>query len=395
MLEKKETLKVKPKAKKKVKKTVSQPVVKESMIEDAVEIIDVAVKETKVVKKIVETIPIDVLEEMKDTYRDVGTIAVRPYVNANKENMGLEKYNYVLFPGTYQMEDMACVVFRGKMRYLNGLDEFASSVQAISNKERKAAKILQIRTIVAQLEDEKTFNHISVDDKDFWNKVETFRPDNSEIWGNMSLKCSNEPLFLDPIKNTEHLLTLLAIENGGYPGIAKSFEDAKTGPRDKKWYLDKQSDTVGTRTTSSKVKNQALSVLEELSEENPRKLLFIAKLTDANSMQYNYGTLSSVIYDNMDMFITGQGAESNIKRSANLFLSYSEMGMGELKIRSLIKDASFYKDIITKGDGLIYTKSDNTMLGRNTSEVYEYLVNPLNESVLDALMLKVETTWKK
>jgi len=348
---------------------------------------------SKEVKK--EEVPVDILEVLKDSYRDVGTIAIRPYVNANKSNMGLEKYNYVLFPGTHQMEDMACIVFRGKMRYLNGLDEFAASVQSITNKEQKAAKILQIRTIVAQLEAEKTFNHIDVNDPEFWNKVETFRPDNKEIWGSMSLKCTNEPLFLDPIKNTEHLLTLLAIENGGYPGIAKSFEDAKAGPRDKKWYLDKQSDTVGTRATSSKIKNQALGILEELSEENPRKLLFIAKLADANSMQYHYGTLPSVVYDNMDAFITGRGTESNIKRAAGLFLSYADLDMRELKIRSLIKDASFYKYIITKGDGLIYSKSDNTMLGRNTSEVYEYLVNPLNESILDGLLLKIEATWKK
>ena len=211
----------------------------------------------------------------------------------------------------------------------------------------------------------------------------------------MSLKCSNDPVFLDPIKNTDHLLTLLAIENGGYPGIAKSFEDAKSGARDKKWYLDKQSDTVGTRATSSKIKNQALGVLEELSEENPRKLLFIAKMTEANSVQYHYGTLPSVVYDNMDSFITGKSSEQVIKHAAGLFLSYSEMSLRELKIRSLIKDATFYKYMITKGDGLIYTKSDNTMLGRNTSEVYEYLVNPLNERVLDSLLLKIEATWKK
>ena len=123
----------------------------------------------------------DLLEVLKDTFRGVGTIAIRPYVNASKENMGLEKYNYVLFPGTHQMEDMACVTFRGKLRYLNGLDEYAASVQGIDNREKREAKALQIRTIVAQLELEKTFNRIDVNDTDFWNKVHTFRPDNGEM----------------------------------------------------------------------------------------------------------------------------------------------------------------------------------------------------------------------
>jgi len=342
-----------------------------------------------------EEMPEDVMEELKSRYKGIGSIAIRPYSNANKENMGLEKYGYVVFPGTHQMEDMACVVFRGKQRYLNGLDEYAASVQSITDPERKKAKIKEIRTIVSRLEAEKTFNHIDINDKEFWNKVETFRPDNGEVWGSMSQKCNNDPIFLDPVNNTEHLLTVLAIENGGYPGIAKSFEDAKAGPRDKKWYLDKQSDTVGNRATSSKIKNKALGLMNELSETNPRKLLFVAKLVDSNSMQYHYGTLPSVVYDEMDAYITGQGVEANIKNAANLFISYASMSQKELKIRAAIKDASLYKYIITKGDGLIYTKSSNVMMGRNTSEVYEYLNNPLNEKVLDEILLKVQATWKK
>ena len=136
-------------------------------------------------------------------------------------------------------------------------------------------------------------------------------------------------------------------------------------------------------------------MMNNLSEENPRKLLFVAKLVDENSMQYHYGTLDSIVYDEMDAYITGEGVESNIKNAANLFMSYASMSQKELKIRSAIKDASFYKYIVTKGDGMIYTKSNNTMLGRNTSEVYEFLNNPLNERTLDELLLKVEKTWKK
>ena len=111
------------------------------------------IDEPIVSKKIQEDV--DILENLKDDYRRAGTIAIRPYVNSNKENMGLENYGYVVFPGTHQMEDMACVMFRGKLRYLNGLDEFAASVQGIDDKEKRAAKILQIRTIVSQLERRK------------------------------------------------------------------------------------------------------------------------------------------------------------------------------------------------------------------------------------------------
>ena len=110
-------------------------------------------------------------------------------------------------------------------------------------------------------------------------------------------------------------------------------------------------------------------------------------------MQYKNSTLPDVIYDNMDEFINGYGAESNIKKAANQFMDIAALDMQELKIRSMIKDATFYKYIILKGDGLLYYAKDNVMLGRNPSEVYEYLVNPMNEDVLVKLQDQVEKIW--
>jgi hypothetical protein len=35
------------------------------------------------------------------------------------------------------------------------------------------------------------------------------------------------------------------------------------------------------------------------------------------------------------------------------------------------------------------------MLGRNVSDILEFLKNPTNEDMLDLLMAKVETLWSK
>jgi hypothetical protein len=67
--------------------------------------------------------------------------------------------------------------------------------------------------------------------------------------------------------------------------------------------------------------------------------------------------------------------------------------METLKLRSLIKDATFYKFIATKSDGFIYHIESNAMLGRNPTDVLEYLKNPLNEQILNALMTLVEKYW--
>ena len=156
------------------------------------------------------------LSELKEKYGKVGQIAIRPYCDKTKPNMGLEEYGYVLFPGTFQMEEMACVTYRGQLRYLNGLDEFAPDVKMLKNESNEAyeARVKNIREIIAELELEKTYNKVDPDDEKFWEKVATFRPDNKEVWSKITVRCGNDPIFLNPTTNTDHLLLILSIESG-------------------------------------------------------------------------------------------------------------------------------------------------------------------------------------
>jgi len=66
-----------------------------------------------------------------------------------------------------------------------------------------------------------------------------------------------------------------------------------------------------------------------------------------------------------------------------------------LKLKAIIKDASFHKYIIVKADGVLYEETENIMLGRNSADVLEFLNNPLNEDILDKLMARVEALWAK
>ena len=68
--------------------------------------------------------------------------------------------------------------------------------------------------------------------------------------------------------------------------------------------------------------------------------------------------------------------------------------METLKIKSIVKDSSFYKEIISKSDGHIYHTKKNALMGRNVSDVVEFLKNPLNEDILDDLTKSCETYWK-
>jgi hypothetical protein len=333
------------------------------------------------------------IENIKERYAKAGRITIRPYCDPRKENMGLETYDMVLFPGTHQREAMAAIEQNGKLRYLNGLDEAAPEVKGLNDPEKRNAKIKEIRSIVAMLEFEKHYNTLDIEDPEFWNKVQTYKPNNTEFWSTIMLEVANDVIFLDPVNKTEDLLKVLAIEAGGFPIIAKSKEECISGLHKRKWYLDRQIDTAQNKASVSKIKNKALKELDNISNEMPRKLFYIAKLISTNSMQYKNSTLQDVIYDHLDEFVNGLAQESSIRKAAQQFLDYTELDMQELKVRAMIKDATFYKFIVLKGDGLLYLAQENILLGRNASEVYEYLINPMNEDVLVTFQERVEDTW--
>ena len=111
--------------------------------------------------------------------------------------------------------------------------------------------------------------------------------------------------------------------------------------------------------------------------------------------RYKKSTPNDVVYDNMDNFISGEGTEKSANRAAQAFLDAANLSMEVLKLKALVKDATYYKFISTKGDGFIYLTDKNILLGRTQADVVEYLNNPLNEEVLVDLLQKVEKYWNQ
>tara|TARA_R100000734_G_C3316632_1_gene109220 strand:+ start:134 stop:1150 length:1017 start_codon:yes stop_codon:yes gene_type:complete len=318
-------------------------------------------------------------------------VAIKPYFNARVDNMGLENYGLSLFDGVKHQEQLACLEINGINRYLTGLNEFAPEVKKLS-KEAREAKTRQIRKAVADLEAELASNIIDPEDKDFWNKVKLLKPDNSEFWNKIEIKVGNEPTFLN-MSDPYDRIKLYAIEAGGFSLIAKSYEDAKTKPKPPKFFLDKEEETVSSRTEYKKLRNKALSELQKLFDKNSTKLFYVAKVVDVNSTQYKKSTPLDILYENMDEYIHAEGSDSNMERAVKTFLDAVKCDMETLKIRSIIKDSSFYKEIVTKADGYIYHAKQNVMLGRNVSDVLEFLKDPLNEDILKGLIKTSEAYW--
>ncbi len=334
-------------------------------------------------------------EEFKKWFDSVGKINIKPFIDGSKENMGLEKYGMAIFPGTYHEEQMAAIERNGVVRYITGLDEFAPEVQQIADEEEKQAVIYNIRSIVVYLEKMIATNIIDINDKEFWNKVKRLRPDNTSFWSTITIRCGNEPVFLDPAKDPYDLIKYMAIEAGGFDLIAKSYDDALARPTAPKFYLDKEVYTVSTKISAKRIRNKALALLDDISNKNPKKLLYITKVLDTNSASYKNSTSIDILYDSMDNYIAGNGVERNPVKAAENFMNTVKLDMETLKLKALVKDASFFKVISLKADGMLYHTQSSVMLGRNVSDVVLYLKNPLNEDVLIKLLGEVEIYWNK
>jgi hypothetical protein len=318
-------------------------------------------------------------------------IAIRPFFDNSVSNMGLEKYGLALFDGVKHYEQLACLERNGIIRYLTGLNEFAPEIKLLPDEEREAST-KAIRTAVAELEKELATNIIKPEDEDFWEKVTLLKPNNAEFWNKIVISCGNEPVYLDP-KDPYDRIKLYSIQAGGFPLVAKSYEDARTMAVPPKFYLDKEEQTVIAKTEYKKLRNRALSELQKLYDKNSTKLMYIAKVVDGTSVQYKKNTPNDVIYDNMDRHITGDGVEGNKKRAAQGFLDATKLDMETLKIRAIVKDCVYYKYITTKADGHIYHTELNALMGKNVHDVLEYLKNPLNDEILQNLNAKVEKMW--
>jgi hypothetical protein len=321
------------------------------------------------------------------------SVSIRPFVDGANPNMGLEKYSQALFDNCFHEEPLMCLEINGLKRYVTGLNEFAPELKDLVEEDREAA-VKQIRITVAQLEKELASNVIDPDDKEFWNKVKLLRFDNDEFWEKVIMRLGNDPVFLEPAKDPYDLIKLKAIEAGGFSMIATSLEDArrKSG-QGVRFYLDKYEETASIKTEVKKMRNKALAELQKLFDKNQNKLFYVCKIVDPNSAQYRKTTPTDIMYDNMDKYINGETVDKDKRKTASRFLEVAAMDMESLKLRAMVKDASLYKIIATRGDGFIYHMKSATMIGKNPSDVVEYLKNPLNEEILMDMTKNVEKLW--
>ena len=56
------------------------------------------------------------------------------------------------------------------------------------------------------LMENRSIEELNLKDKEFWNKLTLLKPDNDKFWSRISIKCGNDPVFLDPYNNPYDLI---------------------------------------------------------------------------------------------------------------------------------------------------------------------------------------------
>lgn len=322
-------------------------------------------------------------------------ITIRPFVEP-VPNMGLEKYNQALFDGAKHTIEMAAIEEGDTVRYITGINPFSADVEFLPETEREA-KIKEIKKIAIYAEGKLAGVNIKEDDADWWSKIKKVRPDNIQFWSSpdMKLILGNDEHILDVKKNTKDLLIYTSIKAGGFPEIATSLDKARSRSVRPKFYLDELEETASSETEVLKLRDDAGALLRTLYNSNPVKLMYVAKVIDANSMQYKKSTPLDVIYLNMSKYLNGKSFEKSERKAAELFNEVGALDMETLKLRAVVKDSTSYKFIAIKGDGMIYDMDSGSAMGKNPTQVVEFLKNPLNEETFKRLMGKIEVYWKQ
>jgi hypothetical protein len=276
--------------------------------------------------------------------------------------------------------------------YINGLNEFADDVQKMPEGEEKQAKIEDIRKTVQELE-YKFGNHqvSSYDDPNFWSTVKYMDPFNASMWEKRTLSVSNIGEVLNP-KDKDDLITIKAIEGGGYSLVAPSYEEARKSSGKYRFYLDKEEITAEYTVSSTSKFFKCGTILNQLLEENPTKMFYLLKLlAQKHTSNYREKTPPKVLFEALTNYIQGNGSDKK-NVAIEKFLEYSEKSDGELKLRAYIKDAE-RTGVIIFSEGQYVLREKGVILGTNIESVYKFFSAPSNADIYKDLRELVNVYW--
>lgn len=309
-------------------------------------------------------------------------VSIRQYVDPDVFNMGMEKYNMSVFSGESgsggHKEWLGYKQIGNVQTYLTGLDVNASSVRELSDDKREQ-KETEINAVLEYLKG--TYGS------------EVLLPTNASFWGQHYLELRKPVIGLN-LQDIKDLITYYNILGGGYSEVAYSFEEAKTSNKIYKFYLHIDSEVSDSTAELKKLRNKSRKLLEEIDNTDSEKLFKVAKLLLPIEKGYTRKTAKSLIYSDLDDFISGDYMVNAKKEAPGRFLEVVEKDKASLNLEALVRECLYQRYITTNNDQMFWNFATQVTYGRSENEVIGFLTNPMNNDELLFMVEKVDKIWK-
>lgn len=348
-----------------------------------------------------------------------GIVSIKAYVSG-EPNMGHEKYEEALFPGTEQFGTVFCIKQNNINTYRTGLNEFAPEVQNLDNKNEREAKIRYIREVVAWLENVANANFkvsptncmdgFGTRDDKFWDNVtmfqsvcvDTYDPKGNRVltyWDRLSIVLTNEGRTLN-LKDPHDVALYHVVMADGIGLISSSLQKAIDEYPAYNFYLNKVEDTATIKTEFKIQKNKAAGYLEIMRETNPVKLFYMAIMcTPTGAALYQIGGETATpilqLYDDLCNYLDGKTVETSQRIATANFLKYYGMEDSELNVRSILKCATELNLVTIRQNGQMYYVKNGGAMGKNVEDMVVNLQSAQHQETWESMRDTIKSHWRK
>lgn len=322
----------------------------------------------------------------------MATMIIKPYIDRDKDTIGLSELNLNSFPRTSTTTEVPIVY--GK--YLTGFDPNAFYLDKLDEKTKEKEK----KAIQAKIKDfNSKYPYFKVDEV-----VVERKPDGAIVanpfYRDMLLEIKAEMTVLNSDDPEDQVKMEIIKTNAKYNpdfDIAPDLATARESNKNYKFYISNADRDVDQEVTKKKEMNKAISLLDDLSENDKDRFLLILKYLLPANKGLNSES-SNRLYKRVDDYINGIVEGEKVKNGDLFyknFIKTTEIDREELFAKVLIKYAIMTNVIRnnSKTKEFEYTKTHQD-LGKTPEDIYRYITSPKNMDLFNEIKNEVQQETK-
>jgi hypothetical protein len=330
---------------------------------------------------------------IKKTKRNMAIMIIKPYIDKEKDSIGLSDLGLNSFPKTATVTEIP-IIF-GK--FLTGFDPNAFYLDTFDEKTKEKEK----KAIINKIKDfDLKFPHFRVGDVEVKTNHQGEHVNLNSFYADLFLELKAEMTILNSESPIDQVKMEIIKTNAKYnPNfeVAPDLHTARESNRKYKYYISNADRDVDQEVTKKKEMNKAISILDNLSENDKEGFLLIIKYllpankglnTESNNRLYKRGD------DYINGIIDGDKAKGGDVFYKN-FIKASEIDREELFTKVLIKYAIMTNVIRINNNTKEWEYSKTHQeLGKTPEDIYRIISLPKNMDLLKEIKTDTEQDIK-